>query len=1069
MRPDAATLLNAPDLSIRDGRDLWNLLAAVALAPAATSRAAEALRDQVPDEETWETTLENFAAIVSAELTPKPYDSTTFANRAWLETIERGALAERSLDSLANEGGLPPPAASRLRDTLRSRLSAAEKTLAVSPGLWLHRDLANGLDAALQSRLLPWSILVLPEDRLAELDPDEALDAWMLGSIAEEAGTALNDAVRRRTVWRDRYRLLLQELVRVVSVTRTDSLWSLAYRDRKGCESLAAPRFETPLPHLGETTALRVFLVQGGTEWCFGDQIQREPEGTHAFTLAGDDVTGPLSVGVEEETATPWIDALDASESARALARGDVPSEAAVEIAIALARDFEFGFFARIVHHAAAAFDRGESTLDASAGRLPAPERCAELAFVTRLRLEEAAQRLDDDRVDFALASADQSLEGCGGAALWLDARTVRELAGDLILDPDFWWGAHEDVDDAAIHGDLLSALGTEPTFLEFDGSSLARRAGRAEKLVRLAAASKAPDGILPELESIPAPWLTPSFDELDPVVRAARLRPGVVPVLLYDRDAGMGRVGELRIAYADGAPFDADDPFGSQAAEAVRVAYDAAASVIAAGGLPGALFKEHHVRVLIEGDETFRIDGASLGLSATLAFVSLWTDRAIAPDVVCTGRVIPHAPIEPVVEVPAKLAAVAAYCGERTTPIRFIASRHHERHLTHVPAKFLRFVPVESIGAAVHEAGLDVTSAVRPWRTPDDSTLKRCLGELRDDVEHQRLDDHRVPGPDGRPVLDPWAMLGDKIRHLVDRLWRDKPLNDDAVDALCHAAIAYEHAGDDALLQLTVLRVETTRILDPVVRLLVAIVRVNVEIDHLERTDEEYDAKIREALKRIDAFDRETELRDDERERIRERIEGRLRGTQGRALLHLRHPTDEELERGIERHRQSVELHGASDSRHERGRSRVYLAMALRRAGRASEAATELALSFQDHHRDTIQRSRDYFEHGMLYWNYERARLAVEQRDATLAREHAERALRATVPGTWWPRAGILRTLAWAHALAGRDDRRRAVVAELRALLEDPSVPLPASKRSFVGRLLAEAQAGPSREGEVY
>jgi hypothetical protein len=133
--------------------------------------------------------------------------------------------------------------------------------------------------------------------------------------------------------------------------------------------------------------------------------------------------------------------------------------------------------------------------------------------------------------------------------------------------------------------------------------------------------------------------------------------------------------------------------------------------------------------------------------------------------------------------------------------------------------------------------------------------------------------------------------------------------------------------------------------------------------------------------------------------------------------------------------------------------------------AGRLDDALLQLARAEGDLGRYTRAFSASYAESCRMFLLYERARVLVDL-ERGLAAERAARDALALARGRgFWPALGILRTLAWALLLDGRDSDARAVADEAATLAFDT----PPSMRAFAQRMVVEARGRPRRDGEVY
>jgi hypothetical protein len=453
-------------------------------------------------------------------------------------------------------------------------------------------------------------------------------------------------------------------------------------------------------------------------------------------------------------------------------------------------------------------------------------------------------------------------------------------------------------------------------------------------------------------------------------------------------------------------------------------------------GGWPGLAFEDHEIVVWPDGAGRGAVEGESLALPAALAFLALWTGQPVAGDLAATGRLLVRArvPVHPVASAAQKAAALAEAAAGGDAPPRLLGAAGQGLARADVVV-----VEVEDFAAAVAAAGLDVAAAAPARDLGDIATRRKRLENLVVDVQAQQLDRFRACAPG----VDPWLALAHELRLLVDSLAQGSGETRERLDrARAHAALAYTHAGalDDA--EALLRDVDITAETPPPVTVLWHLVRIGQLIDESNWEEaHRLSAELDGWLERLTA-DQAAELR------------GRARGTQGRLLLHQRRTADALplLVEALEHHRERAP--------HEAGRSRVYVAMARRMSGDLEGAAQELERARDELRRHTRSYSEPYERTCLLYWRYERARLAVDAGDLAVAESVAREALADTSWRGSWPALGIQRTLAWALRGLGRDAEADEVVAAMRVA---------SAGWGFGERIVVEAEGPARRDGEVY
>lgn len=474
-------------------------------------------------------------------------------------------------------------------------------------------------------------------------------------------------------------------------------------------------------------------------------------------------------------------------------------------------------------------------------------------------------------------------------------------------------------------------------------------------------------------------------------------------------RPGGGAVLGTVTIATTPGGL-----PLGDDAVRAVHVAWRAAARWFPERALQEPLGMVH---AQVHAPAGAEVDGASLGLPTALAFLSRWSGRALA--VAATGRIddAPSGPrVGPVGAISAKAAAAAAAGHALLAPLN---SGHGA-------------IEVETVQAAWEAAG----GALVP---PDPTfeplpALEARIGALV----------RRVEVADGG-----WLDLLDRLLIDLELAQQRMPDHRDLPHWRVTAAVAALHAANPGLAQAILEDIDIPADAPAADQALVRAARLAVRIDR-----DDHAAMLAEPAGLVARFEA---LRDAEQVRLA----GFLLGTAGRALNHGGRP-----DLAVGPLRRALDLHLAR-RRHEAPRSGVYLAAALRRGG-----DPVAALAVLDEVADALQHAvpRDagagYHDMTRAYWHYERARAHLDLGDAPTALVEVDRALAMLRgrPPELWPRAGFLRTRAWALHALGRSRARE--LDEIDSLVEAAG-DAPAAVR----RIAAEAR-GPVRhgaDGETY
>lgn len=489
---------------------------------------------------------------------------------------------------------------------------------------------------------------------------------------------------------------------------------------------------------------------------------------------------------------------------------------------------------------------------------------------------------------------------------------------------------------------------------------------------------------------------------------------PGTIQLLLWDPHKRMGHTTELSIELDDtGQLWGRGEAWGPLAWNAIRSGYVAASRLLRSKVAPRPL--QAH-RIWIQGQ--VQVDGDSLGLAVALAFYSAWTAQRLPVGCAATGAIDLDGRVGRVDAVDHKVEAWVRSFDGVDAPVL----------VPDGPDAPARAMTVRSLQAATLACGLELHHAVGgPDVRARVARLRRCV----DAVEDQRLDEWST-------IVDasPWARLGDEIHQLIGSVSGEERPGIDLRDARIRGALAWLHAGE---LDLALHAIDgLTEALPPALELLRAVAALSNLIDRDPSggmaENERIDALLAAGGDGVDE------------ERYR------AFGTQGRWLLHRHDPACIPLLRDAV----------LSAPPWERPRSRVYLAMALRRWA-PGEAWSELEIAEQEL-GDTERRSLDYAASTRVFLRYEQARVLVATGRPDLAVDVARGALRLAPVG-FWPRAGILRALAVAQRVSGRTSEAEQTVRELEAV----TATAPQAYDQMMGELLAEARGEEVTPPVVY
>ncbi|MFW6087323.1 MAG: S16 family serine protease [Myxococcota bacterium] len=624
-------------------------------------------------------------------------------------------------------------------------------------------------------------------------------------------------------------------------------------------------------------------------------------------------------------------------------------------------------------------------------------------ALQGRLVLEEAAAVVSDDTILDELVAADDALAPHADAVLLLSDEAYENIVGELELDEEAWWGVR-----VALRREVPDSV------LDTAFSELRAKVKPAKWL------STRPDASRAGYAVAAAP------KEERPAAAVGRV---VVPVVVVGRAESMPIHVRVACRTGPGGIFG-EERLGQVAKAAVVEAYHAAASLAPSGCPPHAL-EDHAVDILDDaGMPIERIDGDSLGLAMVLAFLSAWLEQPLPADLVVTGRIAREGGaymVKGVGWVEEKLEGI-----RRTLRSRVRVLIPEEDRPDGV--RDLRMVPVARLSEAVRESGLD-PSAIQG--APSVHARRVELERLARVVESQDLSSCAQAAE--LAGLEAWHLVAERMRRLIESL-EGEGVVDDTYRAW--AVLAFTHAG----------RFEEAWHLLPTslsdradVRALQLLVQVGTLID-AERWEEcrRTEASLEAALADLPAGAHD--------------VRGKALGALGRAALHRR-----ELERALTMLEGAVCQH-LEHLPAEAPRSRIYLASALRMAGRYGDAVRQLDKAKAELVAHALPWfGRPYHDVTLVYWHYGRARLHVAMDQPDTALGHVDAGLRLLPSSAVWPRVGLLRTAAWARRLAGEHELADSLAREIRALAA--AFPM----QALVERLAEEAERMPHDGGVVY
>lgn len=536
---------------------------------------------------------------------------------------------------------------------------------------------------------------------------------------------------------------------------------------------------------------------------------------------------------------------------------------------------------------------------------------------------------------------------------------------------------------------------------------------------------NRAARAVRPAAERVQVLYARPDQD-------TARGIAGCIQLLLWDQTTDQGVVSPLVIEVLPGARLweRQGEQFANVAWDAVRRAWAAAGNQLPGGRPPHPLL-DHRLRL----GGTAVVDGDSLALPISLAFLSLWTGYVLPDGTAATGGLGPGGHVDRVGGIDRKCAAWVQSLGN--LPGLLLVPAGQERRsgpeigVAHL-VDALRLVNLDPKACSMEQAG------------GDESERLRALRSWVTDVQEQQLADHQVHG------VDPWGVLATRLTHVLESLPPEGPHREDVARARASAATAWLHAGQPE---------ESNRVLYPLggdeppawlphaLRLLVRTARLNARIDEHGEDDEEVFAGLEQELAASDATDVETQS-----------ATLQALGTMGRYRLHRREHDAAValLERAADKAREHDEK--------ELPRCLNYLAMAHRSRGELDKAHRLANHAFTELDRVTRKACSSYYYQTRTFLRYELARIRLDQEAAADAEQIARLALDELSPPGPWPQIGILRTLAWALRAQGRVIEAEHAVEQLRGLM-----PAPGRGADALFRIESEAMGSWTRDGEVY
>jgi len=275
----------------------------------------------------------------------------------------------------------------------------------------------------------PYDLVATHGGRLDELPTDDAIQAWIAGSLGAADAKALKLAVTMDGKWRNAYRnAVLPRLASLVyphyqMLPPVGSAWS-----ERGPEVL-----RVYLPHLGDDLVIRLHV--SGLHWTIGNDAQliHYPANTH---LWNDPVLGEVSMTLLAYTPSALDDAMHAArEVARTASEPDASLVKAVFTSM-MTWAFALEAAASVVpQHQHKDEHKGESD-DLYLWVLTLVE--------LRIQLDRQVAELDWPELTVAMYEVDTLFSQHKLGVLMVGRDTLEELLlpGEF-LDPYEWWGAH--------------------------------------------------------------------------------------------------------------------------------------------------------------------------------------------------------------------------------------------------------------------------------------------------------------------------------------------------------------------------------------------------------------------------------------------------------------------------------------------------------------------------------------------------------------------------------------------------------------------------------------------------
>lgn len=970
----------------------------------------------------------------------------------WLAETEMLGLVEIALKAFGDTS----PEAVRLLTAVQEQLIGCAQALASSDTHFVYAGEAEKRAKDLGFLPPPWSFIEagsaaaqLAQDD-ASLEPLCAL--WFEGRLHSE------DAAQLRQLFPSHRPLAaaLQHRIAEATTTLRRTQWNPAWTPSVAQDELqldaAAVLLRCPLPHIESDLVVRHHV--DGSHWTIGTHdayLVAADCDSHRWSLPD---LGSFSTRMGQDKPDAATDVWHGLRQLDAL--GDtLPEQRVQAILETWLAALEDGVLGRALEAGHKAFEEGLPTSreqellvgHALQLRLQLPDA------IDRSGLELEAQLFLHEQLD----AVDTRHATHGSALFLIEDERYQQLSEDEPLDYETWWGKRALLDEAVPEERVeqaLDALHREQmrSEQENDGgadiiafvprastaSSTQIQADEARGTMALAAQSaKAPAAST----EAPCSWLkpAPSTTSNDSEHPAPDALAGCVPLLLYRGDNKQGVLAELRVTVAEYADEKAvwakALDLKRLARSVIRTAYYEAAGQTP-WGAPPFDFARHRFELIIDpgvAEQASRVsvDGRSVGLPAALAFASAWLGQSLPKNLAAVGTVSPGGWVGAVGAVTAKTRCLAALVDR--SDFRVLCAQGNAEQ---VREGGIEPVVVEKLADALAKAKFEL-GRLDGSCFGSISARKGKLDDLVRDIKNSALDKHGAECT--------WRQLGDKTRRLIDSL-KDEPGAGDLNEARCHLALAYTHAGMlgdvDAALRGVTLPVNAPR-------------RIKT-LFHIVRLGKAIDAQALESAEGHTFMQQVASDLDDLRQESDPELHGRAAGTLGRAYMHANR-----LAQALPLLREGVSQHLAHQP-HEVGRSRIYLAMALRRAGEAQAALDELVQAAQELETHTRRWSEDYARDTRMYLDYEMARTLVSLERFDEAISCGMRALRRCA-WIFWPQLGVRRTLAWALRMTDRPDEADQHVEKMRASF------IPAGHQELGEKIIAEAEGYPIEDGEIY